>query len=173
MVYINLIFNMTFCCQWKRKSCSSVVMCVCQGSKEPIVLAVFFVCLFFFVLFCFFVNLTQTKVTFSFFFKSHFLKLFIGSLWISHPPPQAHSCCSFPVPTPYPCDLPPNRENNLVVELSCVTVCPTLHPFVHTSLLANVRCSCNQSLVWEEASDFSYSVNSGTSLRLRYVVWII
>ena len=39
-----------------------------------------------------------------------------------------------------------------------------LHPFVHTSLLANVHC--NESLVWFEASGFCYTINTGSSLGL-------
>ena len=46
-----------------------------------------------------------------------------------------------------------------MVELYCVTVCPTVYPFVHT-LLANVHTS--DSLVWYEASGFCYSINTRT-----------
>jgi hypothetical protein len=45
----------------------------------------------------------------------------------------------------------------------CITVWPTVHTFVHTSLLGN---DCNESLVWFEASGFCYTVNTGSSMGL-------
>ena len=41
-------------------------------------------------------------------------------------------------------------------------VCSTVHPFVHISFLENV--DCNE--VWFEASDFSYTINTGSSWRI-------
>jgi hypothetical protein len=38
-------------------------------------------------------------------------------------------------------------------------VCPTVYPFVHTALLADVHY--NESLVWFEASGFCYTLNTG------------
>lgn len=43
-----------------------------------------------------------------------------------------------------------------------VTECPTVYPFVYTSLLANVHCK--DLLAWYEDSSFCYSADTGTSL---------
>jgi hypothetical protein len=59
-----------------------------------------------------------------------------------------------------------NNNNNKKSRCgSCsVSVCPTVSPFVHTSLLANVHC--NALLVWFETSGFCYSIYTGSSLGL-------
>lgn len=49
----------------------------------------------------------------------------------------------------------------------CVPVCHSVWPFVYTSLLANVQGS--ETLVCFEASDFCYSIHTGTSLRYPVV----
>ena len=65
-----------------------------------------------------------------------------------------------PFPAPHLYNLSSNRgKKNLIV-----IVCPTVYPFVHTSLLANVHC--NESLVWSEASGFCCTSNTGSSLGL-------
>jgi hypothetical protein len=43
-----------------------------------------------------------------------------------------------------------------------VTVCPTVCPFAHTALLANVQS--NDSLIWFEISDFCYIINTEPGL---------
>jgi hypothetical protein len=47
-------------------------------------------------------------------------------------------------------------------KLECGTLCPTVHPFVHTSLLVNVQC--DESLVWFKASGSCYTISTGSSL---------
>jgi hypothetical protein len=44
----------------------------------------------------------------------------------------------------------------------------TEHPFVHTSLLANIHCS--ESLVWLETSGFFYTINTVSSLGLLLAI---
>lgn len=65
------------------------------------------------------------------------------------------------IPTLHPCKAP-NRAKEK--KSRCGTVCPTEHPFVHSSSFANLHC--NDSWVWSEASGFCFTINSGTSLGL-------
>ena len=44
----------------------------------------------------------------------------------------------------------------------------TEHPFVHTSLLANIHCS--ESLVWLKTSGFFYTINTVSSLGLLLAI---
>jgi hypothetical protein len=54
-------------------------------------------------------------------------------------------------------------------KLQCVLVCLTVHSFLQTSLLTNVHC--NKLLVWYEASDFCYTINTGTSLDILLLLF--
>jgi len=53
-----------------------------------------------------------------------------------------------------------NREKDWLWKLQCVTVCPTVYPFIHMSSLADVHC--NESPVWYEASGFGSTIRTGS-----------
>ena len=97
-----------------------------------------------------------------------FFKLLIDSLWISHHaiPLISRSLCICHLPLQSPL-LKENKDDRIKKEKSfmeaivCHYIYPTIYPFVHTSLLANVHC--NQSLLSFEASGFCYSINTGSS----------
>lgn len=93
-----------------------------------------------------------------------FFKLFIGSFVnftsctpIPYISTSIHTCSSS-------CNLTTKSEKNLLLKLWCVTLCPTVYPLVHNSLLWNIHC--NESLIWSEASGFCYFTNIRTSLGL-------
>jgi hypothetical protein len=78
-----------------------------------------------------------------------------------------------PTHLPVPWDLPSSfvispKEKYLVVK---AIVYPTVYPFIHTSLLANVRCS--ECLIWFEASGFCYTINPGTSVGLLLTILLL
>lgn len=62
----------------------------------------------------------------------------------THPNPTHLIFLSY---TLFPCNLLTKEKESRCGSCS-VTVCPTVHPFVYTSLLASVHC--NESLVWGE-----------------------
>jgi hypothetical protein len=82
-------------------------------------------------------------------------------MWVSHHAPQSHPS---PCPTSSPCNLTLKRRKKISLwKMSCVTVCPTAHPY----LIANVLCS--DSLVWFKASLWflshcQYRILTGTPL---------
>jgi hypothetical protein len=79
---------------------------------------------------------------------------------IMHPNPThllLLSCTHLP-----PLQPPPTqKKKNLIVETERVTVCPTVYPLDHLSLLANVHY--NESLVFSEASGSCNIINTGSS----------
>jgi hypothetical protein len=97
---------------------------------------------FLFVLLCFLFG--------HFFFIFNFL-LVLCEFHIMYPNPTHFSLISYATSTPcsHP-TCPPSREKSFIME-SVVCQCPTVHPFVHTSLLPNVYCDevlahCNWAL---------------------------
>lgn len=85
--------------------------------------------------------------------------------------------CDVHIVHPYPIHLPlplyslstlptspTTKKKNLVVETGvCHSVSHSVYPFIYTSSIANIYCS--DLLVWYEASDFCYSINTITLLR--------
>ena len=72
--------------------------------------------------------------------------------------------CHLPLQSPLPKENKEDRikkEKSFMEAIVCHYIYPTIYPFVHTSLLANVHC--NQSLLSFEASGFCYSINTGSS----------
>jgi hypothetical protein len=111
---------------------------------------------------------SQVATIFSIYSQIHlvlvpFLKnllLFLCEFHIMYPNPTHPPSC--PAPT---LAIPPSKRKKILLwKLQHVTVCPTVYPFVHTSLLANFYCS--ESLVWLKASGFCYSIHTETSLGL-------
>jgi hypothetical protein len=100
--------------------------------------------------------------------------LFINSLWISYHTPQSHLSPHPFGPTLGPCDLPPKGKKKTSCCGSCSVwhvVCSTVFPFVHSPLLVDGHCS--DALVWFEACDFCYSINTGTSQGLLSdILWL-
>jgi hypothetical protein len=93
-----------------------------------------------------------------------FEKLFIDSLWISHPSPQPHSPPCLFLCALCPCYLPTKRKNILLVES---VVCD--NSVSHTISVCPHFFTCKYSLQWVtglvQDLCFCYTINTGSSLR--------